>query len=254
MRVEIRGVGFSYPESEGGVNRVLDRLDLDVASGSVHAIVGGNGCGKTTLLRIVAGLEAPAEGAVRFVGRRRRDNLTAMVFQEPRLIPWWDVERNVGTSVEFKAGMSERLYRRITDFRLRQVGLHDLRHRTPATLSRGQQTRAGVGRAFTHDAEVVLLDEPFVHIDALARRRLQEELETHWQLDPRTTMLVTHDIEEAVLMSDRVSVMRGAPGRVTETVEVDAPRPRFGLTAHPGIRSAFANVWSALERASSRSP
>lgn len=244
MNVRITNLGFAYPD--GG--RALSRLDLEIESGTVHAVVGPNGCGKSTLLRIVAGLERPATGQVEFVGPQRHEKQTALVFQDPRLLPWWTVERNVAIGAEFSEKPPE-IYQRIRDFHTKRMGLGRVRNQRPDTLSLGQQTMAGLGRGIAHDAEVLLLDEPFAHLDALNRRRLHEEFETHWQLDPRTILLVTHDVDEAITLADRVSVMRRHPGPLVETIVVDAERPRVGISpAHPGIRSATTRVWDALER------
>jgi ABC-type nitrate/sulfonate/bicarbonate transport system ATPase subunit len=228
------------------VTPVISDLDLTVEEGSVHAVVGPSGCGKTTLLRLIAGLQSPGRGTVEFTGERRRENLTSFVFQSPRLIPWWTVERNVAIGSEFTKPPS--LHQKVAQFHTRQVGLGEMAERYPLTLSRGQQTRVGLGRGLAHDAEVLLLDEPFVNLDAISRRRLYDEFETYWQLDPHTTVLVTHDVEEAVNLADRVSVMRSGPGPVLETVEVDAARPRSALPpGHAGIRAAIGRVWSLLE-------
>jgi ABC-type nitrate/sulfonate/bicarbonate transport system ATPase subunit len=244
MNVRITNLGFTYPGGE----RVLAKLDLEVRSGEVHAVVGPNGCGKSTLLRIIAGLEKPTSGRVELVGPQRHEKQTAFVFQDPRLLPWWTVERNIALSAEFSEKPPE-IYERIRDFHTKRMGLARLRTQRPDTLSLGQQTMAGLGRGIAHDAEVLLLDEPFAHLDALNRRQLHEEFETHWQLDPRTILLVTHDVDEAITLSDRVSVMRRNPGPLVETIVVDAERPRVGISpAHPGIRSATARVWEALER------
>jgi len=252
MRVELRSLGFSYPRRGGGFLEVLSGLSATIQEQSVHAVVGPSGCGKSTLLRLIAGLEAPSDGRVDFIGERRHENRTAMVFQTPRLVPWWTVERNVGIGAEF-SGKTTDMYRRLTDFYTKQVGLGGLLHRLANTLSLGQQTRAGLGRALAYDADVVLLDEPFAHLDAITRRRFYDEVETHWQLDPRTTLLVTNDVEEAVLLADRVSVMPYRPGPLVETVEVDAARPRLGLSpTHAGLMLATARVWDALERGSRR--
>ena len=246
MNIRINNLGFAY----GGEapTRVLSGLDLEVKSGSVHAVIGPNGCGKSTLLRIVAGLEKPSTGSVEFVGPQRHEKKTALVFQDPRLLPWWTVERNVAISAEFSE-KPEDVYHKIRDFHTRRMGLGRVRAQRPDTLSLGQQTMAGLGRGIAHDAEVLLLDEPFTHLDALNRRKLHEEFETHWQLDPRTILLVTHDVDEAVTLADRVSVMRGGPGPLIDTIEVDAQRPRVGISPiHPGLRAATTWVWDALER------
>jgi ABC-type nitrate/sulfonate/bicarbonate transport system ATPase subunit len=248
VRVEVRGLGFVYRSPQGVMTPVISNFDLTVESGAVHAIVGTSGCGKTTLLRLIGGLESPGRGTVEFQGQRRRDNLTSFVFQSPRLIPWWTVQRNVAIGSEFSKVPS--LHQKVAEFHTRQVGLGEMAERHPLTLSRGQQTRVGLGRGLAHDAEVLLLDEPFVNLDAVSRRRLYDEFETYWQLDPHTTVLVTHDVEEAVNLADRVSVMRSGPGPIIETVEVDATRPRSDLPpGHAGIRAAIGRVWSLLEDA-----
>jgi ABC-type nitrate/sulfonate/bicarbonate transport system ATPase subunit len=245
--IRIRDLGFAYQSTVGQVP-VLADLDLDIRKGNVHAIVGPNGCGKSTLLRVIAGLERPTGGSVEFLGATEHENRTALVFQNPRLIPWWNVERNIAISAEFSNKPSE-LYRKVREFNTRRVGLDAVKDRPPHELSLGQQTIAGLGRGLAHDAEVLLLDEPFAHLDAITRRRFYEEFETHWQIDPRTVVLVTHDVDEAVTLSDRVSVMGRGPGPLIATVEVDADRPRVGISpAHPGIRAATAWVWDALER------
>lgn len=247
MRVEVRNLGFGYPSLDGSVRQVLSDLDLVVEEGSVHGVVGPNGCGKSTLLRLLAGLEKPTSGTVDILGDTSHAHKTALVFQNPRLIGWWTVERNVSTGSEFTETPGP-LLRRLREFHTSQVGLGELRNRFPGTLSLGQQARAGLGRGLAHDAAVMLLDEPFTHLDALSRRRLQEEFETFWQLEPRTTVLVTHDIDEAVSMSDRVSVMSATPGPLVDTVEVGAGRPRAGLSpAHPGLLGAVRTVWEALD-------
>ena len=159
------------------------------------------------------------------------------------------MERNIAISAEFR-GKPELLYGKVRDYHMKLMKLDEVRGRRPDELSLGQQTMAGVGRGLAHDAEVLLLDEPFAHLDAINRRRLQIEFESHWSLDPRTILLVTHDVDEAVMLADRVSIMRQGPGALVDTVEVDAERPRADVSpVHPGIRSATAWVWDALERA-----
>lgn len=245
MRVEISALKFGYPGSPG----VIRNLDLTISSHSIHAIVGRNGCGKSTLLRLIGGLESPQHGTIDLIGERSRPNQTAVVFQTPRLIDWWNVGRNIGIGSEFSDTPTETNLR-IRDFFSAHVGLAGLSRRLPETLSRGQQSRAGLGRALAHDADVLLMDEPFAHLDQPARRRIYTEIEAFWKAAPRTIVLVTHDIEEAVLLSDRVSVMGSNPGRILETIEVDAGRPRTASSiTEPGIRAAMSRAWDALEDA-----
>lgn len=249
VRVILDNLGFAYPTTSGGSGLAVADIRLTVESGTFHSIIGPNGCGKTTVLRIIAGLANPTSGTVEFEGERRFQNHAAMVFQTPRLLPWWTVERNVGMGIEF-SGRPQSLQDRVRDFYTSHVGLGGLGRRRPDQLSRGEQSRAGLGRALAHEADVLLLDEPFAHLDAISRRRVHEDLERLWEIDGRTTIMVTHDIEEAVMLSDRVSVMRRGPGPIIETIEVDAGRPRYGTSpTHPGIRVAISHVWDALEQA-----
>lgn len=245
MELNITNLEFAWPSS----GPVLSGLDLLVESRTVHAILGRSGCGKSTLLNLVAGLETPSAGSIRFVGEKTHRQLVAMVFQDPRLLPWWPVDRNIAISAEFEDRGRE-WHQRVKDYYTNLVGLREFGRRLPRELSLGMQTKAGIGRGFAHDADVMLLDEPFVHLDPISRRHMWAEFETHWDLDPRTYVLVTHDPEEAVLLADRVSILTPAPGRVYQTIDIDLPRPRAAeMLNHPGFRSAFARVWEALERA-----
>lgn len=243
VRVDLAGVGFAYP----GSGPVLRDVNLSIASGSIHAIVGPNGCGKSTTLRLIAALDHPTLGTIEVTGEQRHTNRTAIVFQEPRLLDWWSVGRNIGIGPEFD-DVDPGMYQRLRDFFAAHVGLGGLIDRLPETLSRGQQSRAGLGRALAHDADVLLLDEPFTHLDRISRSRLHSEIEAFWLAERRTILLVTHDIEEAVMLSDRVSIMSASPGTILTTIEVDAGRPRATVpVTDPGIRAATAATWEALE-------
>lgn len=246
MNVIVRSLDFAHFGPTGSTP-VFHGFDLEVESRSMHAIVGPSGCGKSTLLRLIAGLERPMGGTIEVGGSSTATNRVALVFQDPTLVPWWTVGRNVGTSVEFDRRRRP-LYDRVKTFSLDRVGLRDLANRHPHTLSRGQQTRTAIARAMAHDAGVTLLDEPFVHLDTISRRRMWEEFETHWQLDARTYLLVTHDVEEAVLLSDRVTVLSGeAPTSIVSTIEVGIDRPRGpSRLVDPAFQSAVAQVWEAL--------
>lgn len=246
MELIIDDLEFSWPTT----GLAISGLSLAVRSHSVHAVVGRSGCGKSTLLSLIAGLLEPVSGSIRLVGEQVHRRPTAMVFQDPRLLPWWPVDRNVAISAEFE-GRGQEWYRRVKSYYTDMVGLAEFAHRRPDELSLGMKTKAGIGRAFAHDADIMLLDEPFVHLDPISRRAMWAELETHWDLDPRTYVLVTHDIEEAILLGDRVSVLTPGPARVFETIEIDLPRPRSVLMVdHPGYRSAYRRLWEALDRAS----
>lgn len=244
MRVEITGLRFGYPRSD---LQVLFGIDLDVASGSIHGLVGRSGCGKSTLLKLLNGIETPTAGSIRFHGEARYRHRTAMVFESPRLVPWWTVERNVGIGSEF-TDMPRTLYRQVKDFYTSHVGLGGLGSRRPGSLSGGQQSRVGLGRALAHDADVLLMDEPLAHLDALARRRINLDLESLLSADRRTAIMATHSIEDAVLLCDQVSIMSNGPNPLIDTVEVSATRPRVARGMdQPGLRAAFTQVWDALE-------
>lgn len=248
MRIDIADLGFAYPARDGTMTLVLRGLDLTIVSGSFHSVVGPSGCGKSTLLRLIAGLERPSRGRISMSGEPRRTHPTAMVFDSPRLLPWWNVERNVGLGIEFTNRPRE-IVERVRSFYTAHVGLAGLGKRMPDQLSMGQASRAGLARALAHEADVLLLDEPMANLDAFSRRAIQEDIEQLWMADGRTTILVTHDVEEAVLLSDRITVIREG-GSIIDTIEVDAPRPRSSLApTDPGLRSAAAHVWDALERA-----
>lgn len=247
MDVDLRALDFGYTSSTGA-EWVFRNFDFSVRSQTMHSIVGPSGCGKSTLLRLVAGLENPAGGSIELRGTPTAAQRTALVFQNPTLLPWWDVGRNVGLGVEFDKNRGE-LYEKIRSYSVDRVGLRDLIRRRPGTLSRGQQTKTAIGRAMAFDADVTLLDEPFVHLDAMTKRHMWSEFETHWQLEARTYILVTHDIEEAVLLSDFITVLSGStPTSIVETIEVGIARPRsLDAMTDPAFRAAVARVWEALE-------
>lgn len=255
LGIELTQVGLVYA-GDDGATPVLRKIELSIRPNSVHVIVGPNGCGKSTLLRVLAGVLKPSQGTVRFVGEQRHNNRTALVFQDPTLLPWWNIGRNVSIGTELGSEQDPPLQKqtrksllaKMRSYHTKQVGLEGMSERMPDELSHGMKTRAGIARAFAHDADIVIMDEPFVHLDWISKRRLWDEFETHWQLDPRTYVLVTHDVDEAVLLGDRVTVLSAAPATVLETIEVDLPRPRTTEhMTHPGFRSAVARTWSALD-------
>lgn len=249
VRVDIVDLSFSYPARQGEPLQLFERLTLSIVGGSFHSLIGPSGCGKTTLLRLIAGLETPRSGEVQLSGAPRRTHPTAMVFDSPRLLPWWNVERNVGLGLEF-GRRSKEILERVRSFYTAHVGLAGLGNRMPDQLSMGQASRVGLGRALAHEADVLLLDEPLAHLDAIARSAIQADLERLWMADGRTTVLVTHDVEEAVRLSDRVTVIRRGPNPLVDTIEVDSGRPRADLPHDdPGLRSAASRVWEALEEA-----
>ncbi|MCL5960103.1 MAG: ABC transporter ATP-binding protein [Chloroflexi bacterium] len=207
----------------------LAGVSFEVKAGEFFSFIGPSGCGKSTLLGLIAGLEKPTSGSVEFLGEQTAKARTSLVWQDYRLLPWRTVEANVDYPGEMR-DEPKPVMKRVTDYFLRVIRLGDFRTYFPSQLSGGMKQRAGIARALANDPEVLLMDEPFAHLDALARKLLQEELLNLWERTGKTVIYVTHNIEEAVLLSDRIAVMTNSPGRIREIVTVDLPRPRNELT------------------------
>lgn len=205
--------------------RALAGVDLEVAPKEFVSLIGPSGCGKTTVLKILAGLLAPTSGDVYIGDRAVRGPGTdrATVFQSPGLMPWKTVIGNVVLALEFagkKPSTRPETARRYIDL----VGLRDFHDHYPAELSGGMQQRVGIARALAIQPNVLLMDEPFGALDALTRNQMQTELLSIWEKEKRTVLFVTHSMDEAILLSDRILVMK--QGEITEEVEVSIPRPR----------------------------
>jgi NitT/TauT family transport system ATP-binding protein len=209
----------------------LDGVDLDVPADSFTAIIGPNGCGKSTLLRLVAGLLTPTAGRVLLgagseaVAPRAGDGRTGLAFQQPRLLPWLTVRDNVALPVTI-AGVppDERAAR--AERAMARVGMSGTGQLLPRELSGGMAQRAGLARALIIDPPVLLLDEPFSALDALTREAFDDELQQLWMRAPRTVLMVTHSVPEAIRLADRIVVMTPRPGSIASVVPVDLPRPR----------------------------
>jgi NitT/TauT family transport system ATP-binding protein len=231
--IELAGVSRTFRTRSGDVE-ALHGIDLTVAEGEFLAVIGRSGCGKSTLLRLVAGLLPPTRGKVLIGGapviRPRRD--VALMFQRPALLPWRSVLANVLLPVEMHGG-PRALHRERARQLLDAVGLAGFHKRLPHELSGGMQQRVALCRALIQRPKILLMDEPFSALDALTREELAGQLQqVHMELRP-TTVFVTHSIQEAVLLADRVAVLSERPGRVRHVLTVDIPRPRsFGRNAH----------------------
>ncbi|HEX3348745.1 MAG TPA: ABC transporter ATP-binding protein [Acetobacteraceae bacterium] len=230
MRVRLSGTARHF-----GPVRALDPVDLDIPEGAFVAIVGPSGCGTSTLLRLVAGLLPASDGIVEVGGRSHRGPVPSLgfVFQQPTLLEWRRVLGNVLFQVEMR-GQPARDYRDRALALLDQMGLREFADSHPHQLSGGMKQRVAIARALVHDPGLLLMDEPFGALDALTREQMRIDLEALWLRRRMTTLFVTHSVDEAVLLADRVVVMSPRPGRVEVMIEVDIPRPR-GLTArrHP---------------------
>jgi len=238
-------VGKTYPN---GV-RALDGVSLQVKLGEIIAVVGGSGCGKSTLLRAIAGLDTPSQGRVVLDG----DVITAphekigIIFQEPRLLPWLSVADNVGFGLEDRPRPERRARVKAG---LERVGLLDKAKVWPRELSGGQAQRVAIARALVPRPEVLLLDEPFSALDAFTRTDLQDHLLTLWADAKPTLVMVTHDVEEAIVIADRILVMRPRPGRLYEEIVADLPRPRDRQSA--AFDFVKRRILAALDRSLDR--
>lgn len=207
--------------------RVLDALSLEIRDSEFVAIIGPSGCGKTTLLRMMAGLVHPDEGRVLVAGKEVRGPgpERAMVFQDFALLPWADALTNVALGLKLRGmGKDQRLARARELIDL--IGLAGFEHSLPKQLSGGMQQRVGLARALAVDPQILLMDEPFGSLDEISRRGMQVELLRIWERHKITAVFVTHSVDEAVFLSDRIVIMSAQPGRIAEMVEVDLPRPR----------------------------
>ncbi|MDE2006424.1 MAG: ABC transporter ATP-binding protein [Rhodospirillales bacterium] len=240
--VSLRGLSFAHPGDATG-REVLAGLDLDLPRGGFTAIVGPSGVGKSTLLRVIAGLAPPRAGTVSLTARPAADRRPlALVFQDARLMPWRRVAANVAFGLEGLAlDASARRARALAALRL--VGLETEAGKFPAQLSGGQRQRVGLARSLAVAPDLLLMDEPFSALDAITRHGLQDELLRVWRETGASVLFVTHDLDEAAYLADRVLLLAGSPAHVVRdiAIELPRPRPRAGLGAH------VADLRQALE-------
>ncbi|HEX4041596.1 MAG TPA: ABC transporter ATP-binding protein [Xanthobacteraceae bacterium] len=238
-------IGKTYPN---GVH-ALGGVSLDVERGEIVAVIGGSGCGKSTLLRAVGGLDPPSEGTVLLDGERiaAPHEKIGIIFQEPRLLPWLKVADNVGFGI---AALRKRERSARVATALERVGLADKAAMWPRELSGGQAQRAAIARALVPRPEVLLLDEPFSALDAFTRTDLQDHLLDLWADAKPTLILVTHDVDEAIVLADRIMVMCPRPGRIFDEIDVDLPRPRDRQSA--AFDFVKRRVLAALDRSLNR--
>jgi len=242
-RISLRGVGKRF-----GDFQVFRNVSLSLGEREIVTIVGPSGCGKTTLLRCIDGLIPYNEGEVLIDGRRVDGPLdgVAMVFQHFGLFPWKTVFNNVAYGLKLAGSSKAEIADRVPRY-IDLVGLKGFEHAYPHQLSGGMQQRCGLARALATEPSVLLMDEPFAAIDAQTREILQFELLRIWETRPTTMVFVTHSIEEAVLMGDRVVVLKGRPSSVFEVIDVQLDRPRSRKTlAEPRFAEMREHVWSTL--------
>jgi NitT/TauT family transport system ATP-binding protein len=226
----------------------LAGIDLSIGSSEFVCIVGPSGCGKTTLLRILAGLEQETSGSVTIARDDQTRPLNSMVFQDHSLFPWLTVLDNAAFGLEMR-GVARADRHEKASALLDAVGLTRFYDHYPHQLSGGMKQRVSLVRAFVTDPEVLLMDEPFAALDAQNKVLLQDELVRIWEASRKTVVYITHGIDEALMLGDRIVVMTSAPGRVKETIPVDFPRPRniFEIRARPEFGAISARIWDILE-------
>jgi NitT/TauT family transport system ATP-binding protein len=246
--LELRGISMLYTR-RGRRFEALRNVSLRVDPGQFISIVGASGCGKTTLLRIVDGLVAPTRGEVRVDGRAvtTPGPDRGFVFQQDALFPWRTVLDNVIFGLEVQ-GKSKREARERADGLIRLVGLAGFAQHFPHELSGGMRQRANLARALTIDPDILLMDEPFAALDAQTREIMQAELLRIWRSNRKTVLFVTHQIDEAVYLADRVVVMTSRPGQIKAVLEVDIPRPRdLSVKRTPVFLELVDTIWKMIE-------
>jgi len=233
--------------TRGGPFVALDGISLDIERGSFCTIVGPSGCGKTTLLRILAGLETASAGQVAIAADNPAKPLNAMVFQGESIFPWMTVWNNAAYGLRMR-GAPRGHIREVVGHYLDRTGLLPFADRYPHQLSGGMKQRVSIARAFATDPEVLLMDEPFSALDEQNRTLLQEELLRIWDEDKKTVVFITHSVDEAVTMGDRIVVMTAHPGRIKALVEVPFPRPRevLELRKDPAYGALVYRIWGDL--------
>lgn len=211
---------------DGKEINVLDNFNVEINKGEFVSLVGPSGCGKSTFLKLVMSIENITSGEIEIDGNKINgvSEKISMIFQEPRLLPWLNVEKNIGYVLPDHLSKKEK--REIVDYHLKLVGLEKFKKAVPAQLSGGMQQRVSIARALALSPEILLLDEPFGALDAFTRSTMQEELLNIWQEKKTTMILVTHDIDEAIYLSNRILVMSANPGRCKRSIPVNISYPR----------------------------
>jgi ABC-type nitrate/sulfonate/bicarbonate transport system ATPase subunit len=251
--IEVAGVSREFAKNGRSIVALQD-IDMDVGEGEFVALLGPSGCGKSTLLNMVAGFDHPTRGSVKVAGEAIREPSPerGVVFQEPALFPWMSVTDNVVFGPKTR-GEKAADYRPRALQILDQVGLKGFEDSYPAELSGGMRQRVGIARVLMLRSRVMLMDEPFGALDAQTRSLMQELLLAVWERHHQSVLFVTHDIEEALLLADRVCVMTARPGRIKKSIEVKLPRPRaLEITATPEFNALRLEVLALIREESLR--
>ena len=241
-KIEVRSISKAF-ETRGGTVHVLDDLSFSVADGEFVAVIGPSGCGKSTLLSVLAGFERPDSGEARVDDEPVREprRKAICISQQPSLFPWLDLEQNVVFGLDGEPPASRQS---LVAHYIRLVGLEGFEHAFPRQLSGGMQQRAELARALIVRPEILYLDEPFGALDALTRLRMRSELLRILSRERHTVLLVTHDVEEALHLADRVLVLSARPARIQRVLEVKPPRPR--AMSNPELLAMKARILREL--------
>ena len=246
-RVTATSVGRRFLTPAGSIDAVRD-FTLDVAPGEFCVVVGPSGCGKSTFLRMVAGLDQPTSGTLTIFDMDGRTPTNAVVFQGRSLFPWLSVRDNLTYGLRLQ-GADKATQRETTDRLLTVLGLAQFPDAYPHQISEGMRQRVAIGRALAVDPDLLLMDEPFGALDEQTRYILQEELLRIWERSGKTVVFITHSIDEAIILADRIVVMSAQPGTVRATIDVPLPRPRSLMEARssPVFGELFNRTWELLK-------
>lgn len=244
--IRIRDLNRTF-ETNAGPVVAIQNIELDLHQGEFLAIVGPSGCGKTTLLRIIAGLETPTSGMIEIAGSPDNPPVNSLVFQGRSVFPWMTVEQNAAYGLSIQR-IDKNEIRRTVDRLLTTVGLAKFRKAYPHQLSEGMRQRVAIARALAVDPALLLMDEPFGSLDEQTRFLLQDEVLRIWDGTGKTVIVVTHSIDEALTLADRVIVMTAHPGTIKDVVSVPLERPREQATmrSDPEFARLFAHIWESL--------
>ena len=246
-KISVRDIRKTF-QLKGEEFVALERVNLDIADNEFVTVVGPSGCGKSTLMNILAGLETPSSGQARVDGTdvSGPGPERGVIFQQYALFPWLTVRKNVEFGLKV-AGLPKAQRRERADHFIRMVGLEQFADALPKMLSGGMKQRCAIARAYAVNPSILLMDEPFGALDALTRVKLQEQLLDTWNREKRTVMFITHDVDEAVFLANRVVVMAARPGRIYDVIDVNLPYPRTeDVRLSPEFADLRNRVWHSV--------
>ena len=247
-KIAVRKLSKDFPLRGKETVQALRDINLEIAEGEFVSLIGASGCGKTTLLRIIGGFEEASQGYVEIATPDPKGVVTATVFQEESTFPWLTVQSNVEYGLRIR-GVAAKERVAIADHYITKVGLSRFRKSYPAQLSGGMRQRVSVARAFANQSEILLMDEPFGALDEQTRLVLQQELLRLWSEHRRTVVFVTHSLDEAITLSDRIVVLSARPGCIRDIIDVNISRPRqvSQMRSHPQYAELYGRLWNLLE-------